>query len=149
MSAVVKNSRTAAARPVAAKPVVARNVKVKPTGAGPAGAKLAPLTLRQMQLKVDEAVAGFGGYWGPFEMLARLTEELGEIASDLQRNHGLRPRKTVTDIEEEVGDLLFTLGAFANIHKLDLEAAFARVLEKYAERDLRAWKAKQAQQKGR
>lgn len=117
--------------------------------ASKAPTRTAPMTLRQMQKKVDDAVASFGGYWGPFEMLARLTEELGEIASDLQRNHGLRPRKSVTDIEEEVGDLLFTLGAFANIHKLDLEAAFSRVLDKYAERDLRAWKAKQAQQKGR
>ncbi|MBI3893101.1 MAG: nucleotide pyrophosphohydrolase, partial [Candidatus Wallbacteria bacterium] len=99
----------------------------------------------EMQRKVDEAVTSFGGYWGPFEMLARMTEELGEIASDLQRNHGLRPRKTHTDIEEEVGDLLFTLAAFANIHKLDLSRAFERVVEKYAERDLRAWKAQQVE----
>ncbi len=100
-----------------------------------------PMTLVGMQKSVDVAVASFGGYWGPFEMLARMTEELGEIASDLQREHGLRPRKTHTDVEEEVGDLLFTLAAFANIHNMDLQNAFERVVAKYHERDGRAWKA--------
>lgn len=42
--------------------------------------------------------------------MARLTEETGEIASALQRQEGLRPRKEQVNLGDEVGDLLFTLG---------------------------------------
>jgi hypothetical protein len=41
-----------------------------------------------------------------------------------------------------VGDLLFTLAAFANANRLDLETCPGRGLEKHQIRDIEAWKAR-------
>jgi NTP pyrophosphatase (non-canonical NTP hydrolase) len=98
--------------------------------------------LTEVQRKVDDAIRSFGGYWGEFELLARLTEELGEVARDLQRQRGMRPRPQPSNLEDEVGDLLFTVAAFANVQKIDLERAFRNVLAKYESRDLKDWEAR-------
>ncbi len=101
---------------------------------------MGPMTLDRAQASVDEWIKTHGGgYWGKFEILARLTEELGEVASALQRNEGLRPRKAAVDLAAEVGDLFFTLAAFANVNGIRLEEAMAHTLAKYTERDAPAW----------
>ena len=97
------------------------------------------MTLDQVQENVDEFVTAHGGYWDEFQILARLTEELGEVASALQRNAGLRPRKVEVDLEGEVGDLLFTIAAFANKTGIRLDEAMVKVMAKYQERDSKAW----------
>lgn len=99
------------------------------------------MELAELQRKVDAAIESFGGYWGEFEILARLTEELGEVARDLQRERGMRPRPQRSNLLEEVGDLLFTIAAFANVQKIDLDKAIQHVLTKYQERDLADWEA--------
>ncbi len=98
------------------------------------------MTLDELQAAVDSWITEHGGYWDKFQILARLTEELGEMASALQRSEGLRPRKTEVDLGSEVGDLLFTLAAFANINDLKLTRCLDQVLEKYQIRDSQAWK---------
>jgi len=98
------------------------------------------MTLDELQAGVDSWINEHGGYWDKFQILARLTEELGEIASALQRTEGLRPRKTEVDLGSEVGDLLFTLAAFANVNDLKLSECLGQVMEKYQIRDSRAWK---------
>lgn len=95
--------------------------------------------LAKYQTLVDSWINTHGGYWSEFEILSRLTEELGEVASALQRDKGLRPRKTATDLPGEVGDLLFTLIAFANSMGIDLDKEIRRVFEKYDMRDGKAW----------
>lgn len=100
------------------------------------------MSLDDMQSEVDAWINEHGGYWDKFQILARLTEELGEIASALQRNEGLRPRKTEVDLGSEVGDLLFTLAAFANVNDLRLSTCLEQVMEKYQVRDSLAWKKK-------
>lgn len=98
-------------------------------------------TLPELQKSIDHWICGnAGGYWTEFQILARLMEELGELSSDLQRESGLRPRKADTDLEGEVGDLLFTLIAFANKMDIDLESALQKVLKKYDIRDVSDWK---------
>jgi NTP pyrophosphatase (non-canonical NTP hydrolase) len=98
------------------------------------------MTLDDMQNQVDTWIRDHGGYWDRFQILARLTEELGEVAGALQRTHGLRPRKTEVDLASEVGDLLFTLAAFANANDLRLSVCIESVLHKYTNRDGQAWK---------
>jgi NTP pyrophosphatase (non-canonical NTP hydrolase) len=100
------------------------------------------MDLRELQGKVDEWVRDHGGYWTDFELLARMTEELGEISSDLQRLRGLRPRRPECDLPSEIGDLLFTLAAFANVTNVDLESAIQATFTKYNQRDSDAWKSK-------
>ena len=65
-------------------------------------------------------------------MTARLTEELGELAREINHYYGEKPKKTSEDektIEEEIGDLLFVLICFANSLHIDLEEAHDRVMK--------------------
>lgn len=99
------------------------------------------MTLPSLQSQINTWIRANGGYWTLFQILARLTEELGEVAAALQRQEGLRPRKVEVDLEGEVGDLLFTLIAFANVNGIDLEQAIAKTIEKYDIRDSEDWQA--------
>lgn len=107
-----------------------------------------PTTLPDLQSRVDTWIRQHDDYWSEFQILARLTEELGEVSSALQRQAGLRPRKSTVDLEDEVGDLLFTLAAFANKMGIDLDASVNRVFAKYDARDAAAWQEKNARAAG-
>ena len=98
--------------------------------------------LDDLQRAVDAWIQAHGGYWDRFQILARLTEELGEVAAALQRLEGLRPRRAEVDLAGEVGDLLFTLLAFANVNDLRLDDCLAQALRKYQIRDGEAWRIK-------
>lgn len=98
------------------------------------------MNLNELQTQVDQWITEHGGYWDSFQILARLTEELGEVASALQRIEGLRPHRSEVDLEGEVGDLLFTLAAFANQQGIDLNQSLAKVMDNYQTRDSVAWK---------
>ena len=101
------------------------------------------MNLTQLQTTVDQWIRRNGGYWDQFQILARLTEELGEIASALQRREGLRPRHVDVDLESEVGDLLFTLAAFANVTRIDLNHSIEKTFVKYDVRDAQDWQKTQ------
>lgn len=97
------------------------------------------MTLELVQERVDEWIRGTGGgYWGRFEILAHLTDEL---SAALQRDQGLRPRKAEVDVASEIGDVLFTLAALANVADVRLDEAFEKVLAKYDARDGQAWRS--------
>ena len=99
------------------------------------------MRLGELQTTVDRWIRANDDYWDQFQILARLTEELGEVAAALQRKEGLRPRKVEVDLEGEVGDLLFTLAAFANVTGLDLDRSITKTIEKYDVRDSKDWQA--------
>jgi NTP pyrophosphatase (non-canonical NTP hydrolase) len=100
-------------------------------------------TMKQMQREVDEYIGQFKeGYFSPLAMLARLTEELGELAREVNHYFGEKPKKETEKekaIEEEVGDLLFVLICFANSLGMDLEDAHDLVMEKFRTRDQNRW----------
>ena len=104
------------------------------------------MELAELQEKVDEFINEIGGYWDDYVILARLVEELGEVASVLQRLKGYRPipKDSELDFESqlefEIGDLLFVLISLANKRNIDLEAVLIKVIEKYRQRDLPKWK---------
>jgi NTP pyrophosphatase (non-canonical NTP hydrolase) len=95
------------------------------------------------QKAVDAWIGQFEeGYWPPLSNLARLMEEVGELARDLNHRYGPKPRKAEEpeqDVALELGDILFVVIAIANEQKIDLEEAFGRVLEKYRVRDSDRW----------
>ncbi len=103
------------------------------------------MTIEDAQRAVDLWVSGpGGGYWPPLSNLARLIEEVGELARELNASHGHKPRKAgeaTTDLALELGDILFVLIALANERGIDLDDALRRVLEKYATRDAERWTA--------
>lgn len=97
-------------------------------------------TVEELQEEVDEFIKTIGGYWDPFQMFTAIVEEVGELAKELELRHGLRPTDESSNLETEVGDLLFTLICFANAHEISLENALQKTLEKYANRDKEKWK---------
>jgi NTP pyrophosphatase (non-canonical NTP hydrolase) len=101
------------------------------------------LTLRQAQAAVDRWISGFEeGYWPPLSILARLTEEVGELARELNHRYGSKPKKAAepdADLALEIADVLFVLISLANSRGIDLGHALERVLEKYDARDVDRW----------
>ncbi|GAA6731805.1 nucleotide pyrophosphohydrolase [Thermus brockianus] len=101
-----------------------------------------PLTFKEAQRQVDAWISQFKeGYFPPLLMLARLTEELGEVARVLAHRHGKKPKpgEAEGDLAEELADLLFVLISLANREGIDLEEAFRKAMEKYAKRDATRW----------
>lgn len=103
-------------------------------------------TLTELQNDVDTYISSFEeGYFPPFELLARLTEELGELSREVQHVHGMKKKKSneaVRSLEEETGDLLFVLVCFANSQGISLEKALVSVMDKFNKRDADRWTKK-------
>ena len=101
------------------------------------------MTIAEAQRAVDAYVGQFKeGYWPPLSNLARLVEEVGELARELNHRYGHKPKKAnepEQDIALELADILFVLIALANEQKIDLAEAFGRVLQKYQVRDAARW----------
>jgi NTP pyrophosphatase (non-canonical NTP hydrolase) len=105
------------------------------------------MTIADAQAAVDSWISQFEeGYWPPLSNLARLTEEVGELARELNHRYGHKPKKA-DEVEQDIGielaDILFVLIAIANEQKIDLTAAFEQVMEKYRVRDAQRWKKTQ------
>ncbi|MEH6987193.1 MULTISPECIES: nucleotide pyrophosphohydrolase [Bacillales] len=102
-----------------------------------------PKTMKDMQTDVDKYISQFKeGYFSPLAMLARMTEELGELSREVNHHYGEKPKKSTEEekaIEEELGDMLFVLICFANSLNIDLEEAHDRVMEKFSTRDKDRW----------
>ena len=104
------------------------------------------MDLREAQAQVDAWISQFEeGYWPPLHNLARLMEEVGELARELNHRYGSKPKKPEEpdqDLALELADVLFVLLVIANEQKLDLDEALQRVMEKYRKRDGDRWTRK-------
>ena len=104
------------------------------------------LTFKEAQEMVDAWIGRFAeGYFPPLLMLARLTEELGEVARVLAHRHGKTPKpgEEEGDLAMELADLLFVLISLANREGIDLEEAFLKAMDKYQKRDGARWTPKE------
>jgi len=65
--------------------------------------------------------------------LIDLVSELGELAKEILLNsdYGKKTIDLSEHIEEEVGDILFSLVALSNSFNIDMEASLDRVMKKY------------------
>ena len=101
------------------------------------------MTLAEAQARVDGWISRFEeGYWPPLAILARLIEEVGELAREVNHRFGSKPKRDDEDpreLELEIADVLFVLLCLANERGIDLDAAFERVMAKYEERDADRW----------
>ncbi|MEY8756669.1 nucleotide pyrophosphohydrolase [Peribacillus frigoritolerans] len=104
-------------------------------------------TIQQMQEEVDQYIGQFKeGYFSPLAMLARMSEELGELAREVNHYHGEKPKKATEEentIEAELGDMLFVLICFANSLGIDLQNSHDLVMEKFTTRDKDRWTRKE------
>ena len=105
----------------------------------PAGGPGEALTLRAAQALVDAWMRERGwSYWHPLSQLARMSEELGEVARVVNHLYGEKPKKaeeTEQDLGLELADLLYTMICLANDKGVDLQRSLEQVLEKYGGRD--------------
>ena len=102
-------------------------------------------TLRDVQQEIDVLIKEEwqSHYWAPLSSLARLTEEVGELAREINAQYGEKPKKAsegAVNIAAEMGDILFILASLANSIGVDLDTAFAEVMAKYQQRDAQRWK---------
>ncbi len=97
------------------------------------------MTLQQAQAAVHAWISQWEeGYFSPLSNLARLTEEVGELARRINHLHGDKLRKDSDaddDIAEELGDILFVVITLANSLDIDLDRALTETLEKFDIRD--------------
>ncbi len=96
-------------------------------------------TITQIQKDVDDWAQQFEKpYFSPLSMVATMTEECGEVARVMNHLYGDKNKKdgeTMIDLEEELGDLLFTIICIANDQNISLAKAHERKLEKIYGRD--------------
>ncbi|SFJ59072.1 nucleotide pyrophosphohydrolase [Thermoflavimicrobium dichotomicum] len=108
---------------------------------------MAGKTLKQIQEEVDQYISQFKeGYFHPLSMLARMTEEVGELAREVNHRYGQKPKKPEekeNSIQNELGDIIFIVTCFANSLNIDLEEAFNEVMHKYNTRDKNRWTRKE------
>ena len=101
------------------------------------------MDLKDAQSRVDEWIGQFEeGYWPPLSNLARLIEEVGELARLMNHRFGpktKKPGEADQDLAEELADVLFVILVLANEQGIDLETALQAVLEKYRVRDSERW----------
>lgn len=101
-------------------------------------------TLREVQQEIDHLIKDDwqSHYWSPLSSLARLTEEVGELAREINHSYGEKPKKASEGegtITAEIGDVLYILAALANSLEIDLDQAFSMVMTKYRQRDATRW----------
>ena len=102
--------------------------------------------MRQAQDRVDTWIAQFQeGYFHPLTNLARLTEEVGELAREINHRFGQKtkkPEEPEGDLAMEIADVLFVLICIANREGIDLDQAFDRMMAKVEQRDAGRWTRK-------
>lgn len=95
--------------------------------------------MKMMQQEVDDYISQFkAGYFSPLANLARLTEEVGELAREINHFHGEKQKKSTeaaNTIEAELGDNLFVLLCLANSLNIDMTDSFNQTMEKFNQRD--------------
>src|SRR2546426_4662310 len=106
-----------------------------------------PMSFRDAQQTVDRWIGQYKeGYFPPLTNLARLTEEVGELARELNHRFGektKKPGEAEGSVAMELGDILFVVICLANSQGIDLDDAFARVMQKVTSRDAARWTRKE------
>ena len=104
------------------------------------------MSLKQAQERVHAWISQFEeGYFDPLTNLARLAEEVGELAREVNHRFGQKtkkPSEAEGDLAMEMADIIFVLICMANREGIDLQEAFDRMMEKVESRDEKRWTRK-------
>ena len=105
------------------------------------------MAFQEAQETVDRWIGQYKeGYFPPLTILARLTEEVGELARELNHRFGEKQKKAdepAGDLALELGDILFVVICLANSQDIDLDRAFEQVMQKITTRDADRWTRKE------
>ncbi len=104
------------------------------------------MALREAQHRVDQWISQYKeGYFPPLTNLARLSEEVGELAREINHRFGEKTKKKeegAGDLALELADILFVVICLANSQQIDLDEAFERMMAKVTTRDADRWTRK-------
>jgi len=107
---------------------------------------LSNMAFKEAQKEVNDWVKKLKiGYFKPLEILARLAEEVGELARELNHRFGPKKKKDSEDTKEvgdEIADIIFTLICLANSLHIDLDKFFKKMMDKMNTRDKNRWEKK-------
>jgi NTP pyrophosphatase (non-canonical NTP hydrolase) len=105
------------------------------------------VSLREAQQTVDRWIGQYEeGYFSPLTNLARLTEEVGELAREINHRFGQKTKKKDEpegSLAMELADILFVLICIANSQGIDLDQAFDATMRKITSRDAGRWTRKE------
>lgn len=103
-------------------------------------------SLSALQKQIDEILQDYEKpYWHPLSNVARLSEEVGEVARIVNHMYGDKPKKTTEspdDLEDELADVLWTIICLANQEGIDLDRGMQRAIDKLLIRDKDRFKKK-------
>lgn len=104
------------------------------------------MSFRDAQQTVDRWVSQFEeGYFPPLANVARLAEEVGELAREVNHRFGpkaKKPDEAPGSLPLELADILFVVICIANSQGIDLDDAFAQMMAKVTARDAARWTRK-------
>ena len=102
--------------------------------------------MKGYQKQVDEWIKGETfGYFKPLDALARLMEEVGELAREVNHQFGIKKKKKSekkNEIGDEIADIIMTLICLANSQGIDIDKHFKKMMKKLYSRDKGRWKKK-------
>ena len=105
------------------------------------------MSLRDAQQTVDRWIGQYKeGYFAPLTNLARLTEEVGELAREINHRFGEKTKKQDEpegSLAHELADILFVVICIANSQGIDLDEAFEAMMAKVTARDAGRWTRKE------
>jgi len=105
------------------------------------------LSLRDAQQTVDRWIGQYKeSYFSPLTNLARLTEEVGELAREINHRFGEKTKKKEEaegSLALELADVLFVVICIANSQGIDLDDAFQAMMAKVTARDAGRWTRKE------
>jgi NTP pyrophosphatase (non-canonical NTP hydrolase) len=104
------------------------------------------MSLTDSQRRVDAWIAQFEeGYFHPLTNMTRLSEEVGELAREVNHRFGQKTKKrdeAEGSMGMEMADILFVLICMANREGIDLQTAFDAMMAKVETRDADRWTKK-------
>ena len=108
---------------------------------------------KPLQARADAWISQFEeGYFHPLTNMARLSEEVGELAREVNHRFGQKTKKVDEppgEMAMEMADIFFVLFCMANREGIDLDQAFDRMMDKVEKRDTSRWTLKDGQAGGR
>lgn len=104
------------------------------------------MSLKSYQKQIDDMVQPLEKpYWSPLSILARMSEEVGEVARIINHKFGDKPKKPTEeheDLADELADVMYTILCMANSQGIDLDPAMEKAIAKLNTRDKDRFKKK-------
>ncbi len=98
------------------------------------------MSLKDYQKQIDDMVQQYEKtYWSPLSILARMAEEVGEVARIVNHKFGDKPKKPGEeheDLADELADVLYSVLCMANSQGINMDEPLQKAIAKLETRDV-------------